>query len=180
MPSCLHIAPIGGAIAVAVFLVIAAGCAGIDRAEVPPDERYGHRFVQDELEEQELLEPEEAPDGRYFLYDIPIRDVTIRKGAEAADRDIVEDTLEVATGVPVDLLIEGALPDPCLKLHDISQSKTGRFIDVEIKIRRLQGETCRPMRRPYRLYVELDEQLQPGSYMLRINGEPYPLEIRED
>lgn len=153
---------------------LATGCAGPRAAEdVPPDERFGHRYEDD------------APDGRptiaitpadsaqtYFYYPATFDSVHVRPAPFDAARP--------ADGqqVVVEVLVKGAFPDACMQLHAMEQERTGNIINATLQMRRPQGAICASVRRPYRFYVMLDGRYGLGNYTLKLNDEAVPFEVR--
>lgn len=83
-----------------------------------------------------------------------------------------------SSGVPVEVLIKGALPDACAELHRVSQVRAARLISIDLTMRRLRSDVCATVVRPYRFYVLLDGLYGPGAYSLSVNGTVKPFEIR--
>lgn len=141
--------------------------------EPPPDEQFGHRYE------------EEGPDGRstiviappdtaqdYFYYPAVFDTVHVRPAPYG----------EVAPGTPpvtpVEILVKGSFPDACAELHEATQTRSGHIIEVALQMRKAQGAVCAAVRRPYRFYLMLEGQYEPGNYTLLVNGEEFPFEVR--
>ncbi|MEX0600492.1 MAG: hypothetical protein WD021_11235 [Rhodothermales bacterium] len=151
---------------------VVASCTGSKEVEAPPDERFGHRFV------------DQGPEGRRTI------DVTPpRSGAEFYYYPAVIDTVQVrpasfTTGlaesgqVPVEVLVKGSLPDACTELHDVDQERMGHLIEIRLEMRRPRGVVCAAVARPYRFYLALDGLYGPGSYTLKLNRKVFPFGIR--
>lgn len=159
---------------VLLMAVLLAGCAAAEEAQVPPDEQYGHRYEAQGPDGRYVFTPTDPdPDEDYFTYDAPISEIIMRRAA-------AEDVEDAAPGAQhIDLLIKGALPNRCMELHEVSQQRSSRMIDVTLTVRKERGSTCPAMRYPFRIYVELDGPLEPGSYTLNVNDTMKPFEIRE-
>lgn len=151
----------------ALVLLGAGGCSGSSVAEKPLDERYGHRYADGASGSERTLAitpPDSA--ASYFYYAAPIRAVTVRRAEEAGP-------------TALELLLEGALPNACLALHEAEQARSGHLVRVTLQMRRPRDVQCPSMVRPYRFYMPLEGRFAPGSYTLFVNGEAYPLTIRE-
>ncbi len=81
-------------------------------------------------------------------------------------------------GVPVEVLIKGALPDACTELHAVKQERAGHLIRVELLIRRPRRKTCVSVARPYKFYLRLEGRFPPGHYTLYVNDRVYPFQVR--
>lgn len=155
-------------------LFVVAGCLGSrDAQEVPPDERFGHRYET------------EGPDGRrtlsiippdsaltYFYYPATFDTVVVRPSPFAAD--VPAETQQVE----VEILVKGAFPDACSELHGIQQERAGNIINATLEMRKPEGSICASVRRPYRFYVMLEGRYGLGAYTLKLNDEVVPFEIR--
>jgi hypothetical protein len=150
-----------------LFLVAAlvAGCRTTERT-VDPDTVFGHRFEREDPEGRRVMETTPPPDEEYFTYAAPITDLRIRTGPITPD-----------ASRPVELIIEGALPDACTNLHAISEERRGHLIDVRFQIRRPKGALCAQVIRPFRFYHAFAEPLPVGPYTLRVNGQVHPFEV---
>ncbi|GIV58402.1 MAG: hypothetical protein KatS3mg042_1315 [Rhodothermaceae bacterium] len=148
---------------------LGSGCLGGRPVEVPPDERFGHRFE------------ERGPEGRRTLH------ITPPDSALTYDVfPIVYDTVHIRVGrpegnetaVPVEVLVKGAFPDACMELHDVRQQRAAHLIEVEITMRKPRGAVCAAVLRPYRFYFMLEGRYEPGAYTLKINGRAHPFSVR--
>lgn len=154
----------------ALILITAAGCAASRPADVPPDERFGHRPEEDGHRVTVTVTPPDSSTS-YFYYPALFDTVHIRPAPFDPARPVD------AQQVPVELLIKGALPDACTELHDARQARYGHIIEIELETRRPQGAVCANVVRPYRFYVMLDGTYGVGSYTLKINGRVYPFVV---
>lgn len=145
-----------------------AACTG-SRPEPTLEERFGS--APDSLGDgSERLEIVAADSARAYFYAPAILESIVVRSA----RMTVADT---ARGVPVEVLIKGALPDACAELHRVTQQRTAHLVDVTLTMRRPQGAVCATVVRPYRFYVLLDGTYTPGPYTLTVNGTVKPFEI---
>ncbi len=157
---------------VIVTAMATAGCAGSREAELPPDDRFGHRY-----------EDLSAPDGR--------RTVTLAEpdGESSFHYPVVIDSLHIRQGefipyldaeiqrVAVEVLAKGLYPDSCSELAVLNQRRIGHIIEVELLMRKPQDSVCYRVRRPFRYYFELDGSYRPGSYTLKLNGSVHPFQV---
>lgn len=154
------------------LLLVFSGCAGIRSAELPPDERYGHRYTEETSSIRRTISITEADSSRdFFLYPIVTDSVHVRP---APFREGIAQELQT---VPVEVLVKGSFPDACSELHELNQVRFGHLIEVEILMRRPRGISCSAMIRPYRYYFMLEGEYRPGAYTLKINDEVYPFVI---
>ena len=156
-----------------VLVGLVAGCSGARSAEdVPPDQRFGHRYE------------EHAPDGRrtisiapaesgvdYFYYPATFDSVNVRPAPFEAGVPVEGQDVEV------EVLVKGAFPDACMELHSMSQERTGHIINATLEMRRRQGSICASVRRPYRFYVMLDGRYGIGNYTLKLNGRAIAFQV---
>ncbi|MEM6782105.1 MAG: hypothetical protein AAF624_00015 [Bacteroidota bacterium] len=151
-------------------LVALAACGGSDRATAP-DDTFGHRF------------DDRAPDVRETLALTP-RDTTLDYFSYPA----VVDTLHVRLaplgrmtddGMPVEVLVKGALPDGCSELSEVAQERAGNLITVTLTMQRPKRAFCTQVVRPFRFYLPLDGRYPPGAYTLKLNDRTRPFEIAE-
>ncbi len=149
--------------------VLLAACSGM-RRDVPLEERFGVRpdSLDDGSERMDVTAPDSARD--YFYAPAILETVVVRTGPF----DVAADT---SGGVPVEVLIKGALPDACSELHRVTQERVARLVDIQLTMRRPQGAVCATVVRPYRFYVLLDGLYEPGAYALQVNGTSKPFEV---
>lgn len=149
-----------------------SGCVSTrDADDVPPDERFGHRYVEQGPEGRETVDlavPDTAQ--AFFTYPAVFDTVHVRPAPFAAD--------EVELLTPVEVLVKGSFPDTCLELSAVEQERAGHILDVRLLMRKPQGAVCAAVRRPYRFYLMLEGLYAPGNYTLKLNGEDHPFEIR--
>lgn len=164
-------------LALALCLVL-AGCLGLREARdnPPPDERYGHRYDgPDPMGRPTLPVPAPLPADSldaYFIYPASIDSVHIRPGP--FDPDLPADV----QSVPVEVLVKGLFPDPCITLHTLEQERLGPLVNVTLKVRRPRQAACPSEVTPYRLYFTLDGLYRAGTYQLRLNGGVRPFQVR--
>lgn len=147
-----------------------AGCLGSRKTveDLPPDERFGHRFEENSAQAQRTLNLTPPDSTRPFFYYTAVFDtVHIRPAPFALGQQETQ----------VELLVKGAMPDACTELHRVKQERAGHIILMTLETRRPQGGICASVRRPYRFYVMLEGMYPPGNYTLKINDEPYPFEV---
>ncbi len=148
-------------------------CTGARVVENTLDEHFGHRFEG------------QAPDGRatlvitppdssrqYSYYPAPIDTLHVRPASS------VDTTGGEHVGVPVEVLVKGALPDACMALHQVRQERVGHLVTMDIFMRKPSGAICASVVRPYRFYVMLDGEYEPGHYTLKVNTKAYPFVVR--
>ena len=156
--------------ALAVLLALGAlgspGC-GLLRSKPAPETRFGDRTAP-VTEDAEVLTVS-APDSNrvYFYTGAPVETVVPRIEGPAAP----------AEGARVELFVRGAFPDACYELHDVTQTRRANYVDVTLRVRRPQGAVCATVVRPYRFYLQLDDRLPPGPYVVTVNGTAYPFEV---
>lgn len=150
--------------------VFSGGCLGARSIEKPPDEQFGHRYEGKAADGREttIITPEE--DEKSYIYVPAVYDTVHIRAASPETAN--------AIGVPVEILIKGGFPDACTELSSVSQERAGNLIRVELDMRRPQGVLCASVVRPYRFYLILDGQYEPGHYSLRINEKTHPMVIR--
>lgn len=161
----------------ALFLLaglMLSGCLGAREAEeVPPDERFGHRYEEKGPGGRQTVAvapPDTAEE--YFYYPALFDTVHVRP----APFDAAEPQTDPQA--PVEVLIKGSFPDACSVLHEVAQERAGNIIIIELAMRKPRGAVCAAVRRPYRFYLMLDGTYGPGNYTLKVNDEPVPFEIR--
>lgn len=151
--------------------VTLASCVGSREADVPPDERFGHRFEESGPEGRRTIAILPADSAvSYFYYPAVLDTVHIRPAPF---------TSPAAAGaeVPVEVLVKGSLPDGCTELNDVTQERYGHIIVMKVETRRPQGAVCTRVMRPFRFYVRLEGMYGPGSFTLKINDRYYPFSV---
>lgn len=160
---------------VAALLIVATGCRSSRTvAEVAPDDRFGHRFEDDGPDGRSTLSLS-TPDTetKFFYYPAIVDQLHIRNAPFDATQPLDGQT------VAVEVLIKGALPDGCTALHDVTQERTARLINVTLRTRKPQGGLCTTVLRPYRFYLDLDGGFDEGSYTLKVNDQTKSFRIRK-
>lgn len=157
------------AVAGLIVCMLLAACAG-SQPGASPDGLYGERpeTVADGSVRLDLVPPDSMRD--YFFAPAILEEIVVRTAPMPP--------ADTARGTRVDLVIKGSLPDACAELHDVSQQRTARLIDIALRMRRPQGAVCATVVRPYRYYLELEGTYKPGPYTLNVNGVLRPFEIR--
>ncbi len=154
-------------------LVVVSGCALLGGGKTPPDERYGHRYVEAGPDGYHVLALAPPDSGRaYFQYPAPVEEVVVR----TAPADPPTDT----STVPAEVLIKGVLPETCMALSRATQRRAGHLIEVALTARMPEAATCERARRPYRFYLPLEGRFAEGAYTLLLNGEAYPFTVSLD
>jgi hypothetical protein len=153
---------------------VLVGCLGSREAEeVPPDERFGHRYSN------------EGPDGRatltlsppdsnasYFYYPAVFDTVVVRPAPFSPDSPAGSQEVDV------EVLVKGSFPDACSELHEVMQERAGNILTATLMMRKPEGSICASVSRPYRFYTMLDGQYSVGNYTLKLNNKVVPFEIR--
>lgn len=155
---------------ITLFCLLLAACS-TSRVPAPVEERFGSQpdSLSDGSERIEIMQADSAQ--LYFYAPAILETIVVRAAPMRSPADTTQ-------GVPVEVLIKGALPDACAELHRVTQRRTVQLIDVELTMRRPQGAVCATVVRPYRFYVLLDGLYAPGPYTLTVNGIVKPFEIR--
>ena len=154
--------------ALLTLLVVLTGCGvssgasgdGVDR------DRFGYRVGSSDGRETVLLRPV-TDSTRYLVYPAVVDSVGVRPAGRPAPGD----------AVAVEVLIQGALPDACAELADVSQSRSGQFVTVDLMMRQPRETVCAAVVRPFRFYLMLDEPFEVGAYTLTINGAVRPFQV---
>ena len=160
-----------GGFAACVLALLVAGCFSSGAEQVPPDQRFGHRYAGDAPDGRPtitLTEPE--PDKSFFRYGASIDTVHVRPGPY--------EQAEGRPGTRVEVLIKGTFPDACMELDGVEQWRAAHIVDLEVTVRRPQGRACAQAVRPYRYYVLLDGIFRPGDYILKVNTFNYTFTLR--
>ena len=150
-----------------------AACGGSGASASGPDrDRYGYRVGSDDRRETMQIRPI-SDSTRYLIYPAVVDSVGVRTAGRPAPGD----------AVAVEVVIQGALPDACAELTEVTQSREGHFVFVDLTMRQPLETVCAAVVRPFRFYVVLDGGFEAGSYTLRVNDDPTPfqvLPVRED
>ena len=145
-----------------------AGCGGSAGAsgDGPSRDRFGYRVGSTDGRETVLLEPV-TDSTRYLVYPAVVDSIGVRPAARPAPGD----------AVAVEVLIQGALPDACAELTDVTQSRAGQFVTVDLMMRQPRETVCAAVVRPFRFYLMLDGPFEAGAYTLRLNGSVRPFQV---
>ena len=152
-----------------------SGCSGLrapDAAEdLPPDQQFGHRYEGDAPDRREtmLLQPP-TPGVESFAYPVYLDTVVVRV-PHPQTRAAAE------AGVPVEVLLKGAIPDGCSALGEVRQDRTANLLAVTLEMRRPKGAYCTEVVRPFRFYLALDGLYTPGHYTLKVNDLVQPFQV---
>ena len=160
---------------VLLALCLLPACSGLrapDAAEdLPPDEQFGHRYDGEAPDRREtmLLQPPE-PGVESFSYPVFLDTVVVRVPHP-------QTAAEAEAGVPVEVLLKGAIPDGCSALGDVRQERTAHLLTVTLEMRRPKGAYCTQIVRPFRFYLALDGRYTPGHYTLKVNDVVQPFQV---
>lgn len=144
-----------------------AACGGSSAtADGPNRDRFGYRVGTDPNRETVLLQPI-SDSTRYLVYPAVVDSVAVRPAGRPATGD----------GVAVEVLVQGALPDACAELTDVTQSRDSHFVTVDLMMRQPRETVCAAVVRPFRFYLMLDGSYEAGSYTLRFNGDAVPFQV---
>lgn len=151
----------------AACLMALAGCSAGGASSGEPDRnRFGYRVGSDDGRETVLLQPI-SDSTRYLVYPAVIDSVVVRPAGRPAPGD----------AVAIEILVQGALPDACAELTEVTQSRQGRFVTVDLLMRQPRETVCAAVVRPFRFYLVLDDPYEAGSYTLRLNGSVRPFQV---
>ena len=154
------------AVVVAGAGLVACGGPGASAADGPDRGRFGYRVGSDGNRETMTVRPI-TDSTRYLVYPAVVDSVAVRTAGRAGTGD----------AVAVEVLVQGALPDACAELTEVTQSREGRFVAVDLFMRQPRETVCAAVVRPFRFYVVLDGSFEAGSYTLRVNGSPMPFQV---
>ncbi|WP_420455510.1 hypothetical protein [Rubrivirga sp.] len=147
--------------------LVAAGCGGSSATADGPDrDRFGYRVGSDPNRETMLLRPV-SDSTRYLVYPAVVDSVAVRPAGRPLPGD----------GVAVEVLVQGALPDACAELTDVTQARQSHFVTVDLLMRQPRETVCAAVVRPFRFYLMLDGAYPAGSYTLRLNGAAVPFQV---
>ena len=153
------------------FLALAlalSACSGSspDAASGPDPDRYGYRVGSDDRRETMRIQPV-TDSTRYLVYPAVVDSVAVRAAGRPAPGD----------AVAVEVLVQGALPDACAELTEVTQSRQAHYVTVDLTMRQPRETVCAAVVRPFRFYLVLDDAYAVGSYVLRLNGKTVPFQI---
>ena len=156
-----------------LLALIVVACSGSQPEQVPPDQRFGHRYETRGPDGREVIHiTPPAEESAFFYYPAIVDTVHVRPAPYG----------DVSASEPpqtrVELLIKGSFPNGCSELHDVDQSRAGHLIDIELTMRWPKGAVCTQVVRPYRFYVALEGRYAPGDYRLELNGSNYTFTLR--
>ena len=145
-----------------------AGCAGAasEVASGPDPDRYGYRLGSDDRRETMEVVPV-SDSTRYLVYPAVVDSVGVRAAGRPAPGD----------AVAVEVVVQGALPDACAELAEVTQERQARYVTVELLMRLPRETVCAAVVRPFRFYLVLDGAYPAGSYVLRLNGTTTPFQV---
>ena len=153
-----------------LLAVGAAGCGAVDRLrEVPPDQRFGHRYEDPRAAgRQTLLITPRTADREYLAYPAYLDSVVVR---------VQPVELRAPEGALVEVLVKGVLPDLCYELDGIEQRRLGHHIRATLSMRRPRRANCGLARTFFRYYFTLEDRYEPGAYTLLLNDTAYPFVV---
>ena len=160
---------------VALCALALPACSGLRapdaEEELPPDERFGHRYEGEAPDAREtmLLQPP-TPGVETFSYPVYLDTVVVRVPHP-------QTPAAAEAGVPVEVLLKGAIPDGCSALGDVRQERTANLLAVTLEMRRPKGAYCTQVVRPFRFYLTLDGLYTPGHYTLKVNDLVQPFQV---
>ena len=104
--------------------------------EPSPDERFGHRFNEEEPGGRQTVEVSPASaDRQYFYYLASIDTVYVRSAS-------FESGQAVEQRIPVEILVKGFMSDGCMELHRVEQERAGHIVTVYLETRKPPGGIC--------------------------------------
>lgn len=146
-----------------------AACSGpVATDPTDPDTSFGHRYEG------------QAPDGyNVVTISVPEEELEFAYFPATFDHVIVRpDLMQLQTDtVHVEILVKGSLPDACMELHAFDQERTGNMVTATLQMRRPQSRVCASVRRPYRLYLMLEDGFVQGHYTLKLNDSVIPFVV---
>jgi hypothetical protein len=160
------------AVVLAVAVVLASACGGSNPENVPPDERFGHRYEGEGPAERQTVivtPPEEEQSYNYYtpyIDSLHVRPAPFAEGVPASEQK-----------VPVEILIKAAFINGCSELGRADPERSGNTVNVDFKVRWPKGEVCAKVKRPFRFYLRLPGRYGPGNYTVKINDEDYAFSI---
>jgi len=171
---CLRLSRVQGMAGAVLLLSLLAGCLGTRSAEdVPPDQRFGHRYEDDAPDGRRTLSITPADSATdYFYYPATFDSVNVRPAP------LTLDVPATSPAVEVEVLVKGAFPDACMELHQVDQERVGNIVNATLEMRKPQGAICASVRRPYRFYVMLEGRYDFGHYTFKLNDKVFPFEVR--
>jgi hypothetical protein len=85
--------------------------------------------------------------------------------------DSVELLILESFPVQVNAVVKGNLPDPCTRIEQVKQERTGNTINVTLTTARAQGQSCIQVIEPFERTIPIDVVgLQAGTYTVDIGG----------
>jgi hypothetical protein len=99
-------------------------------------------------------------------------------GYQKIDVDDVQVEVGVGSPVPVQVIVNGSLPDSCAQVEHMRQSQDGSHFSITLSTIPSQAEGCVQDTLPFRILIPLNiVNLPAGSYTVDVNGSPASFEI---
>lgn len=156
-----------------LLLLLLAGCVSSRQGDLPPELTYGMKVpVQERAIVQEAQLERFASEVEVWNSNPVLLNVFVR-----VNRGAPEDTLGSRR---VDVFVRGAFPDACTRLTHLDVSRSLRFLDVTLEQSRPRLAPCPMVNVPFQFTFPLDEALAPGAYVLTLNGQSHPFEVRRE
>ena len=155
-----------------LIVLLLQACGGA--RELPPDDRFGHRYDGPAPDTRPTIDPTPAiADVDYLHYPAFIDSVHVRQGEAEPSTPAADQR------VAVEVLVKGAFPDSCFELEEVRQERIAHMIRVDVEGRKPREAVCRRVNRPFRYYFLLEGSYRPGHYTLILNGEVRPFQVHE-
>ena len=167
---CMRSASFAGMMALCLMM---AGCLGSREQTVPPDQQFGHRYEGEGPEGRAVvhIDPIDS-ETDYHYYPAPVDTLHVRPAAYEMN----------AAGEPttrLELLIKGAFPNGCYRLHEVEEERAGHILNIDLVMRKPKDALCPNAQRPYRFYYVVDGQFTPGAYVIKLNALNFTFNLQE-
>jgi hypothetical protein len=95
--------------------------------------------------------------------------------------DSVELLILESFPVQVNAVVKGNLADPCTRIEEVKQERTGNTINVTITTARARGQSCIQVIEPFERTIPIDVVgLQAGTYTVNVEGVTQQLTLDVD